>query len=144
MSLKQLSKDIIVKNIIDKEIPYSNLDNLDYYSKEYVLDSLSEYDFKIWKYKIYNSLVEIESKLWDDIDIVFIKYYDEYGYRDYYQNIELISYDETIENRIIKEHEHGFWDIYHKKALQLSGDWISETESEKKWQELMRIEYEMD
>ena len=144
MSLKKLSRDTIVRNIINKKIPYNSLDNLDYMSKEYVLESLNKYDFENWKGKLYNSLVEIESKLWDDVYIDYVRYYDEYGYRDYYQDIELIFNDDTIENRVIKQCEHDYWDIYHRKALKLTGDWISDTESEKDWQNEMRLEYEMD
>ena len=145
LSLQNITVDSIVKNIIDKKLSIDTLEkNLSRSTYYLVLDKLHELDMNNWKYNMYKTLVEIESRRWVDVNITWNKYYDECGMRDWYEDIEIEldeEYDENWEDyeleypnkiKMIKQFEHEFYHIYRDKARELAyhdDDYDNESEN---------------
>lgn len=135
LSLQTITVDSIVTNVLDKNMSIGHLEkNLCRNTFDIVMDKLYKYDMNNWKYNMYKSLVEIESKRWVDVNITWNKYYDTYGMRDWYEDIEIEldeEYDENWEDyeleypnniKMIKQFEHEFYHIYRDKARELAYD----------------------
>lgn len=137
-SLQLLSIDSILKQFYEKKISLSQLEKyLNSSTYEAVLNLILDNDFKQWKYNLYSSLVKIESRRWTDVYIHYNKYYDEYGMRDWYEDIEIKldedtdsepEYDEEddleIYNNVkyIKQYKH----IHYAHYIKLAREWIGD------------------
>ena len=117
-SLLNIVSNIIFDNVISGTTSLKEISNiLDSTTYKMITNKLEKYDFHKWKYNIYDSLVEIESNSWINVNIQFNKYYDEDKYRDWYEDIEIWLSDETC--IIIEQHNHQYWNSYIKKVREL-------------------------
>ena len=138
LSLQQLVSDMVTTSIIDNKMSLLDLNAVDTMTKESIMYQLQEPDFKAWKAKMIYSLVDIESKNWDDIDINFVKYYDDCGDRDYYPDLDIyykgrddedddtyFDEDDDLDEpylygvKKIKQYIHPYYKVYMAKARSL-------------------------
>lgn len=150
-SLEDIALKSIIKQVKKNEVSLRELHKkLNMYNFEAVLNHLYDYDLNICRDKLYNSLIEIESRRWKDVSINFNKYYDEAGYRDWYEDIEIIyddnELDDSISNddevledddeekynpniKIIRQYVDPFYSYYITKARKWCHDEYSDIES---------------
>ena len=135
MSLSTIATEQLKTYIIGKKIPFNSIYKLDQLSKYLFLESLKENDFKRWKNRMIHSLVEIESSQWVDASTELAKYYDMYGGRDYYEDIEIIFKDRNDDDdaiyfdeeddltepylygiKNIRQYDNPYYDVYLDKV----------------------------
>ena len=119
MTLFDIVKHNTAKKILENQIALKDLNNMPSYIKNSVLDELITIELPNWQKKI-TSLVEsndfqekrvkLESRNWEDVEIMWNRYYDEWGMRDYYQDIYIRFSDNT--DVIIKDVENPLHKIY--------------------------------
>ena len=138
MSLSTIATEQLKNNIIEKKIPFTSIYKLDTLSRNLIIDALKDHDFKLCKNSMIHSLVEIESSQWDDAYTEYSKYYDMYGGRDYYEDIEIIFKDRNDDDddiyfdeeddltdpylygiKKIKQYNNPYYDVYLDKVYRM-------------------------
>ena len=137
-SLQMLSIDSILNQFYKKRITLYQLEKyLNRNMYESVLSLILDNDFEHWKHNLYSSLVKIESRRWTDVYIHYNKYYDEYGMRYWYEDIEIKLDEETdsepeydeeedleISNNI--KHVRQYKDLHYSHYMNIAREWIGD------------------
>ena len=120
-SLTEIIGKKIAQQIFDEDITIETIYFLNRPCQYIIQNFLNELYFNKWQYHIRHSLVEIESKEWLDVEILYEKYYED-GDRNYYMDVTYITNDqpEWINAPIIKQYQHPYWEIYLAKAQRLA------------------------
>lgn len=127
MTLFSLTSKSIADQILAKQLDNKILDSLPLAARASVIYDLEKIELPIWKKNIVGQIssdefmlkvLKLESKHWCGIQIMWNKYYDEWGMRDWYQDIciEFGNGEETI----IEEHNDEHYNLYKKIAEDMA------------------------
>ena len=113
MHLTQIIINSIIKYIENKEINYKNIKSLDDFNYQIIFNKMYELDFEKWKKKIYYSLVEIESKNWLEVEIMY-PFFNNNTFQAHYTDIIIKTESET---KNIYQFHNPQWKAYFDKAI---------------------------
>ena len=89
-SLKEIVANKIKTQLRYGDITLKDLEILDNHSRELIMEKIHEYDLKIWRRNIMNSLAKISLDKATDYWGVWEKYYDDWGLIDFREIIYIM------------------------------------------------------
>ena len=117
MSLFDIASRKTAQRIVNNEISVKTLERLPVHIQHILLEEIMDLELPEWKQKIQSVVnsdqflekkIIMESKNWDTVEIMWNRYYDEWGMRDYYQDI-YIKYSDNSSTLIkdVEDPHHG-------------------------------------
>lgn len=117
MSLFDIASRKTAQRIVDNEISARTLEKLPEYIQHSLLGYIMDLELPEWKKKIQSVVdsdqflekkIMMESKNWESVEIMWNRYYDEWGMRDYYQDIYIkYSDDSSTLIKDVEDPQHG-------------------------------------
>jgi len=118
-SLLKLSANTLTNLIFNDKIHYNNIEYLDFKTYGMIYKKIYNKDFDNWKKKIFPTLIEIESTLWNSVKIwgpnfsgnTFNMHYHDILITDLYANTQTIYQFHT-----------PYWELYFERANKFLND----------------------